>query len=376
MTTKRLLLIQHILRHSPTGSKMASIKELMKTQLNKGASDLLLKVGTPPNIRTNGDLVTLDSPALTIDDIETGISEILNKMQLEEFSKLKEIDISYQHPDGPRFRINIFRQKGAPGLVLRSIPAQIPVLDELGFPPVLRNITLRPRGLIVVTGPSGCGKSTTQAAFINHRNENDKCHIVTVEDPIEFIHPNKMALVTQREVGRDTHSFANALKFVLRQDPDVILVGEMRDLETISLAITAAETGHVVVTTLHTSDAVSTVDRIIDVFPPHQQSQIRMQLSLNLLCVVSQNLLKRADGKGRVAAYEILIATPSVRNLIREAKTHQISSILQTSQQQGMITFDAHLAKLVKRKTVTKEEALPKALHADAFMKEMQQVSH
>lgn len=355
---------------------MTSIKELMKTQLNKDASDLLLKVGTPPNIRTNGDLVTLDSPSLTIDDIETGISEILNKIQLEEFSKLKEIDISYQHPDGPRFRINIFRQKGAPGMVLRSIPTQIPVLDELGFPPVLRNITLRPRGLIVVTGPSGCGKSTTQAAFINHRNENDKCHIVTVEDPIEFIHPNKMALVTQREIGRDTHSFANALKFVLRQDPDVILVGEMRDLETISLAITAAETGHIVVTTLHTSDAISTVDRIIDVFPPHQQSQIRMQLSLNLLCVVSQNLLKRADGKGRVAAYEILIATPSVRNLIREAKTHQISSILQTSQQQGMISFDAHLAKLVKRKTVTKEEALPKALHADAFMKEMQQVSH
>jgi twitching motility protein PilT len=354
---------------------MASIKELMKIQLNKGASDLLLKVGNPPNIRTNGDLVTLDSPSLTIDDIETGISEILSRMQLEEFIKLKEIDISYQHPDGPRFRINIFRQKGAPGMVLRSIPVQIPALDELGFPPLLRNITLRPRGLIVVTGPSGCGKSTTQAAFINHRNENDKCHIVTVEDPIEFIHPNKMALVTQREVGRDTHSFANALKFVLRQDPDVILVGEMRDLETISLAITAAETGHIVVTTLHTSDAVSTVDRIIDVFPPHQQSQIRMQLSLNLLCVVSQNLLKRADGKGRVAAYEILIATPSVRNLIREAKTYQISSILQTSQQQGMISFDAHLAKLVKRKTVTKEEALPKALHADAFMKEMQ-VSH
>ena len=355
---------------------MANIKELMSTQLDKGASDLLLKLGTPPTVRVNGDLVTLDAPPLTADAIENGISEILNEVQQAEFKKHKEIDISYQHPKGSRFRVNIFRQKGAPGMVLRSIPAQIPVLDELGFPPGLKNITLRPRGLIVVTGPSGCGKSTTQAAFINHRNENDKCHIVTVEDPIEFIHTNKMALVTQREVGRDTHSFANALKFVLRQDPDVILVGEMRDLETISLAITAAETGHIVVTTLHTSDAVSTVDRIIDVFPPHQQSQIRMQLSLNLLCVVSQNLLKRADGKGRVAAYEILIATPSVRNLIREAKTHQISSILQTSQQQGMISFDAHLAKLVKIRTVTKEEALPKALHADAFMKEMQQVPH
>jgi twitching motility protein PilT len=354
---------------------MTDIRELMKTQLTRGASDLLLKVGTPPTIRKNGDLVTLDSPPLTPDAIQTGITEILNKNQFDEFEKHKEIDISYQHPEGPRFRVNIFRQRGAPGMVLRSIPAQIPFLDELGFPSVLKNIALRPRGLIVVTGPSGCGKSTTQAALINHRNENDKCHIVTVEDPIEFIHRNKMALVTQREIGRDTHSFANALKFVLRQDPDVILVGEMRDLETISLAITAAETGHIVVATLHTSDAVSTVDRIIDVFPPHQQSQIRMQLSLNLLCVVSQNLLKRADGKGRIAAYEILIATPSVRNLIREAKTYQVSSILQTSQQQGMISFDAHLARLVKRKTVTKEEALPKALHADAFMKEMQQVS-
>ncbi len=354
---------------------MANILELMRIQLSERASDLLLKADTPPTVRSDGDLKTLDLSPLTADEIETAIKEILNEKQVSEFDKQKEIDISYQHPDGPRFRVNIFRQRGSPGMVLRSIPAQIPVLDELGFPAVLKNIVLRPRGLIVVTGPSGCGKSTTQAALVNHRNENDKCHIVTVEDPIEFIHKNKMALVTQREIGRDTHSFANALKFVLRQDPDVILVGEMRDLETISLAITAAETGHIVVTTLHTSDAVSTVDRIIDVFPPHQHSQIRMQLSLNLLCVVSQNLLKRADGRGRVAAYEILIATPSVRNLIREAKTHQIASILQTSQQHGMISFDAHLAKLVKRKNVSKEEALPKALHADAFIKEMQQLS-
>jgi twitching motility protein PilT len=355
---------------------MTSINEMMKIQLEKGASDLILKAETPPTFRINGDLITMDSSPLTAQAIEASISEILNENQIRDFTEHKEIDISYQHPAGNRFRINIFRQKGATGMVLRSISAKIPVLDELGFPPILKKIVLRPRGLIVVTGPSGCGKSTTQAAFINHRNEQDKCHIVTVEDPIEFIHQNKMALVTQREVGRDTHSFANALKFVLRQDPDVILVGEMRDLETISLAITAAETGHIVVTTLHTSDAVSTVDRIIDVFPPHQQSQIRMQLSLNLLCVVSQNLFKRADGKGRVAAYEILIATPSVRNLIREAKTHQISSILQTSQQQGMISFDAHLAQLVKRKTVTKDEALTKALHTEAFNKEMQQAYH
>ena len=372
---KKRLLTQPTPKNSITGFEMAKIKELMKIQVEKGASDLLLKVGTPPTMRLNGDLVSLDTAPMTDAEIESGIPEILNPLQLEEFNKHKEIDISYQNPDGNRFRINMFRQKGAAGMVLRSIPAKIPMLDELGFPPILRNIVLRPRGLIVVTGPSGCGKSTTQAALINHRNENDKCHIVTVEDPIEFIHKNKMALVTQREVGRDTHSFANALKFVLRQDPDVILVGEMRDLETIALAITAAETGHVVVTTLHTSDSVSTIDRMIDVFPPHQQSQIRMQLSLNLLCVISQNLLKRSDGKGRVAAYEILIATPSVRNLIREAKTYQISSILQTSQQQGMISLDAHLAKLVKRRVVTKEEALPKAIQANSFMKEMQQIS-
>ncbi len=353
---------------------MAGIKELMRIQVQKQASDLILKVGTPAILRINGDLVTLDTEPLTDGDIDSMISDILSETQQQEFQENKEIDISYQQDEGSRFRINVFRQKGAAGMVLRAVSGKIPSLDDLGFPAVLRNIALRPRGLFIVTGPSGCGKSTTQAAIIDHRNENDKCHIVTVEDPIEFIHKNKMALVSQREIGRDTHSFADALKFVLRQDPDVILVGEMRDLETISLAITAAETGHLVVTTLHTSDSISTIDRIIDVFPPHQQAQIRMQLSLNLLCVISQNLLKRADGNGRIAAYEILIATPSVRNLIREAKTYQISSILQTSQQQGMISFDACLAKMVRRRSVTKEEALDKALNAESFMKEMQQI--
>ena len=354
---------------------MAKIHELMKTQIENGASDLILKLGTPVTMRINGDLVTLDSNPVTAADIESSISSILNKTQLEEFQMRKEIDLSYEEPGVARFRVNVFRQQGASGMVLRSVPAHIPKLDELGFPATLKSIMLRPRGLIIVTGPSGCGKSTTQAALINHRNENDRCHIVTVEDPIEFIQESKMALVTQREVGRDTHSFANALKFVLRQDPDVILVGEMRDLETIALAVTAAETGHIVVTTLHTSDSVSTIDRIIDVFPPHQQGQIRMQLSLNLLCVVSQNLLKRADGKGRVAAYEILIATPSVRHLIREAKTHQIGSILQTQQQQGMIAFDACLADFVKRRITTKEEALRKALKPDTFYKELEHLS-
>ena len=350
---------------------MSRIQELMTAQTSRGASDLILKVNAPTTMRVDGDLVDLEGPALTASDIDACIDDILTEPQRAEFRTHKEIDLSYEQPGGRRFRVNVFRQQGASGMVLRAIPDRVPNIEELGFPAALNRITMRPRGLIVVTGPSGCGKSTTQAALINYRNEHDAGHIVTVEDPIEFIHKNKKALVTQREVGRDTHSFANALKFVLRQDPDVILVGEMRDLETISLAITAAETGHTVITTLHTSDSVSTIDRIIDVFPPHQQSQIRMQLSLNLLCVVSQNLLKRADGKGRVAAYEILIATPSVRNLIREAKTHQIASSLQISQQQGMIAFDACLANLVRKKTITRDTAMLNALKPETFAKEI-----
>jgi twitching motility protein PilT len=352
---------------------MVKLHELLNMQIQHNASDLILKVGIPPIVRVNGDLTTLTLPPLTEVDIESGIIELLKKEDIAEYKKNSEIDISYQLSNVSRFRINLFRQKGKPGAVFRHIPSKIPTLDELGLPKILQKLILRPRGLIVVTGPSGCGKSTTQAALLNHRNANDTCHIVTVEDPIEFVHNNMKALVTQREVGRDTHSFANALKFVLRQDPDVIFVGEMRDLETISLAITAAETGHTVITTLHTSDAISTIERMIDVFPPHQQNQIRMQLSLNLLGIISQNLLKRADGNGRVAAYEILIVTHSVRNLIREAKTHQLASILQSSQQQGMISFDACLVNFVKRGIVAMEEAESKALNRDTFRKELEQ---
>jgi len=351
------------------------LHELLNAQIQYNASDLILKVGSPPIMRINGDLKLLDLPQVTTVDIETGLVEMLTKRQIEEYKKRFELDFSYEMSNGARFRINLFKQKGNLGGVFRLIPSKIPTIEELAFPSVLKEMAMRPRGLIVVTGPSGCGKSTTQAALLDHRNSKDTCHIVTVEDPIEFIHKSKVALVTQREVGRDTHSFANALKFVLRQDPDVILVGEMRDLETIQLAITAAETGHTVITTLHTSDSISTIDRIIDVFPPHQQNQIRMQISLNLLCVISQNLLKRADGHGRIAAYEILIAIPAVRNLIRESKTHQVSSILQTSQQLGMISFDACLANMVQRQIVTKQEAESKALNQDTFHKEMEQLS-
>jgi twitching motility protein PilT len=251
---------------------MIKLHDLLRAQIQYNASDLIIKFNSPPIMRVAGDLRFIDLPPLTKADIESGIIGLLNKEQIEEYKKNYELDISYEMPTGERFRVNLFKQRGNLGGVFRLIPSAIPTLDDLGFPPILKEIALRPRGLIVVTGPSGCGKSTTQAAILNHRNENDTCHIVTVEDPIEFIHSNKQALVTQREIGRDTHSFANALKFVLRQDPDVILVGEMRDLETISLAITAAETGHIVITTLHTSDSISTIDRIIDVFPPHQQN--------------------------------------------------------------------------------------------------------
>lgn len=352
-----------------------NLQELLNAQIQYDASDLILKANSPPIMRVNGELNLLDLPPLTEVDIETELIKILTKKQVEEYGKNFELDLSYEMPNGARFRVNLFKQKGTLGGVFRKIPSKIPTLDDLGLPTMLGDMTLRPRGLIVVTGPSGCGKTTTQAALINHRNEHDTCHIVTVEDPVEFIHTNKQALVTQREIGRDTHSFANALKYVLRQDPDVILVGEMRDLETIQLAITAAETGHLVITTLHTSDSISTIDRIIDVFPPHQQNQIRMQLSLNILCIIAQDLLKCADDKGRVAAYEILITIPSLRNLIREGKTHQISSILQTSQQTGMISFDACLANFVRNGTVTQEDAESKALNHDTFRKEMEQAS-
>jgi len=373
---KRRWRIAHRPKSSKNGYKMTKLMELLTAQVQFHASDLILKVGSQPTVRVNGDLVTLtDFPAINEIDIEAGLVEILKRDKIEEYKKSFELDSSFELPSLARFRVNLFRQRGNPGAVFRLIPSKIPTLDELGFPKVLKDMAMRPRGLIVVTGPSGCGKSTTQASLIDYRNENDSSHIVTVEDPVEFIHHNRKSLVTQRDVGRDTHTFANALKFVLRQDPDVILVGEMRDLETISLAITAAETGHLVIATLHTSDSISTLDRIIDVFPPHQQNQIRMQLSLNLLCIISQNLLKRTDGPGRIAAYEILISTTGVRNLIRESKTHQLLSILQTSQNLGMLTFDACLANLVKRKLISIKEAEGKALNQDSFHKEMDQLS-
>jgi twitching motility protein PilT len=277
------------------------------------------------------------------------------------------VDLGYDIEGLARFRVNVFVQRGMVGSVFRIIPLMIQTIDELGLPEVCRYFAERPRGLVLVTGPAGCGKSTTQAAIIDHVNKQFPVHVVTVEDPIEFVHEPKMALINQRELGRDTRSFANALKYVLRQDPDVILVGEMRDLETVQLAIRAAETGHLVLGTLHTTDAVQTVDRAIDIFPTHQQQQIRMQLSVNLLGVISQILVRRADGRGRVAAFETLVAISAVRNSVRERKTHQIASVIQTGAQHGMMSLDQSLAYLARSGVITFEEGESKSKNRDEY---------
>jgi twitching motility protein PilT len=341
------------------------INQLLQLMAQQGASDLHIKVGSAPLLRINGDLLPTQLPVLNPDDIKKFIGTVLTPPQWQRFSQELELDFAYTQPGTGRFRVNIFLQRGSLGMVFRLVPEKIPSLDELGFPVILKEVSMRPRGLVLVTGPAGCGKSTTQASMIDHRNANEACHIMTVEDPVEFIHSDKKAIVNQRELGRDTLTFADALKYVLRQDPDCILIGEMRDLETIQLAITAAETGHLVLATLHTTDAVQTIDRIIDVFPLHQQEQIRMQVAVNFVAVVSQILVKRADGQGRVAAHEIMTGIGAVRNLIREGKTYQLQSLIQTNVKQGMCTLNMSLASLFKRKAITLDEALSKSTDPD-----------
>jgi twitching motility protein PilT len=304
-------------------------------------------------------------PAVSPDELRAYITGVLTPFQWQRFQDELELDFAYNLPGTGRFRVNVFQQRGSLSMVFRLVPERIPGIDELGFPPVLKEIAMRPRGLVVITGPAGCGKSATQAAMIDYRNSHDPCHIMTVEDPVEFVHPDKKAIVNQRELGRDTLTFADALKYVLRQDPDVILIGEMRDLETIQLAITAAETGHLVLATLHTTDAVQTIDRIIDVFPTHQQDQIRMQVAVNFVAVVSQILVKRADNRGRMAAFEVMVGTGAVRNLIREAKTYQLQSLIQTSIKQGMSTLNMSLAGLFKRNVITLDEAFSRTADPD-----------
>ena len=344
-----------------------TVDELLATTVKMDGSDLHIKADSPPLVRVYGDLFPLDYPPFTMEQAKELSYSIISREQIERFEEDLELDIAYEIPGLARFRGNLFQQREAVGSVYRVIPLRIQTMDELNLPPVCKYYSERPRGLVLVTGPAGSGKSTTQAAMIDFINSNAALHIVTVEDPVEFLHEDKKALINQRELGRDTLTFPNALKYVLRQDPDVILIGEMRDLETIALAITAAETGHLVFGTLHTTDAVQTVDRVIDVFPMHQQQQVRMQMAVNLIGVISQTLVKRADGTGRVAAFETLVAIPSVRNLIREAKTHQIASMIQTGSRQGMISMDHSLANLVKKGLVTREAAAERAYNTAEF---------
>ena len=334
-------------------------------------SDLHIKTDTGiVYVRVFGDLHPIeDVPSFTQEEFNEAMGRLLTRTQLEKFEKDMELDFALEIPDVARFRGNMYQQRSHLQAAFRVIPLYIQSMEELNLPEACYDYVERPRGLVLVTGPAGSGKSTTLAAMIDRINRKQAGHIVTVEDPLEFIHDDHMALINQRELDQDTLSFANALKFVLRQDPDVILVGEMRDLDTIHLAITAAETGHLVFATLHTVDAVQTVDRIVDVFPIHQQQQIRMQLSVNLLGVISQTLVKKIDGKGRIAAFEVLNATSAVRNQIRENKTYQISSIIQTGAKQKMRTLDQSLAMLVEQGHVDKEYAQSRAKDAHEFLR-------
>jgi twitching motility protein PilT len=328
-----------------------------------GGSDLHFKLDTGKvYVRKFGDLeeLTAELP-FTGAEFKEDLYALLREDQIEKYERELELDFSFEIEGVSRFRGNAYQQRGHTQAAFRVIPYEIQTMQELQVPKACYDFVERPRGLVLVTGPAGSGKSTTQASMIDHINRTQNVHIVTVEDPIEFVHDDQKALINQREVDQDTLSFANALKYVLRQDPDVILVGEMRDLETIHLAITAAETGHLVFGTLHTVDSIQTVDRIVDVFPTHQQQQVRMQLSVNLLGVVAQALVKRADGRGRVAAYEVLVATGAVRNLVRENKSYQLGSILQTGVRHGMQTLDMSLAMLTERGLVTHEDAKAKS---------------
>ncbi|MBE0429466.1 MAG: type IV pilus twitching motility protein PilT [Thermoleophilia bacterium] len=332
--------------------------DILVEVLERNASDLHLTVGTPPTVRVSGKLIRLGYPDLTPNDTRDLIYSVLSQDQRQRLENEWEIDFSYSVPGKARFRVNAYYQRNSMGAAFRLIPSDILSVEELMLPAALHKMASKPRGFVVITGPTGSGKSTTLAALIKEINETREEHIMTVEDPIEFLHQHAKSVVNQREVGTDTQSFNRALKSVLRQDPDVILVGEMRDTETMQTALTAAETGHLVFATLHTQDAPQTIDRIIDVFPPHQQSQIRVQLAATLMGVCTQQLLPTVDGSARVPACEVLVPTPAVRNLIREAKTHQIYSTMQTGSQYGMQTMDASLAELVRRGKVTRDLAL------------------
>jgi twitching motility protein PilT len=337
---------------------LPSLHQLLRTMIEKGASDLHVTTGTPPQLRIDGTLVPLKVPPLMPADTKALCYSILTEDQKTKFEQRSELDLSFGVRGLSRFRANIFMQRGAVAGAFRAIPFKILGFEELGLPPVVSMLASKPRGLILVCGPTGSGKSTTLASIIGKINAEKRFHIITIEDPIEYLHPNNLAVVNQREVGADTQSFKDALKYILRQDPDVVLVGEMRDLETIEAALTISETGHLVFATLHTNTAVQTINRVIDVFPPHQQSQVRAQLSFVLEGVIVQNLLARADGPGRALAIEVMVPTPAIRSLIREDKVHQIYSQMQIGQEKyQMITFNQSLFNLAARNIITREEA-------------------
>jgi len=345
------------------------INDYLQKAVEMEASDLHICAGLPIVIRKFGSLFYIDDHILSQEDCRSLVEQILTKEQLKTFEEEGELDFAYMLPGIGRFRVNTFMQRGTCAIAIRVIATRVPKISELGLPDILYSLADRQRGLIIITGPTGSGKSTTLAAMIDHINSNKRCHIITIEDPIEYLHKHNKSVINQREVGSDTKSYNNALRAALREDPDVILIGEMRDLETISIALTAAETGHLVFSTLHTLGAAKTIDRIIDVFPPHQQGQVRSQLSTVLQGIVSQQLIKRADNTGRVVATEVMIVTPAISNMIRESRTLQINSSIHTGSEYGMHSMDACIASLYKQGIITYENACQYSIDPVAMKK-------
>ncbi len=346
---------------------MPTIEEMLKIAKDAGASDVHITVGVPPKMRVNGKLITMDFERLLPADTKLLLDEIMTDQQKERFEESGEYDMSFSIIGQGRYRANAYKQRGSVALALRLVGTQVPSAESLGLQASVIDLYQRKRGFVLVTGPAGSGKSTTLAAIIDKINSNRECHVITLEDPIEYLHQHRMSMVNQREIGLDSRNYAAALRAALREDPDVILVGEMRDFETISVAITAAETGHLVLSSLHTIGAASTVDRIIDVFPPHQQQQIRVQFANVLEAVVSQQLIPKADGSGRVAAFEVLHANHAVRNLIREAKSHQLMSVMQTNRKAGMIVMDEAIMQLYAQGQISKDMAVQFAQDPDGM---------